>query len=268
MPGAVLEHCLRRLEHAGVRTLYAHAERSRAFADDDGLARDLVARGGRLQINAGSLCPGAGARGKFAWKLVDEGLVSVVASDAHALGLRPPRLADAADAIARRLGEDAVHTLMQANPAALCDGRDAPPFQPTDESATWRMASANGAQMSTQTPYRESPAASGQQLATMRGGEPPEQSNEFQAFASMLRRRKWIVVAVTLFGALNAFAYASLQKNVYQASVLMRVQTSSSAGSSFNDTITASIALAKTYVVELTNGGFVQQAARSLKTTP
>jgi protein-tyrosine phosphatase len=130
VPGAVLEHCLRRLEHAGVRTLYAHAERSRAFADDDGLARDLVARGGRLQINAGSLCPGAGARGKFAWKLVDEGLVSVVASDAHALGLRPPRLADAADAIARRLGEDAVHTLMQANPAALCDGRDAPPFQP------------------------------------------------------------------------------------------------------------------------------------------
>jgi protein-tyrosine phosphatase len=130
VPANVLEHCLRRLEHAGVRTLYAHAERSRALADDDGLARDLVARGGRLQINARSLCPGAGARGKFAWRLVDEGLVSVVASDAHALGLRPPRLADAADALARRLGEDAVHTLMQANPAALCDGRDAPPYQP------------------------------------------------------------------------------------------------------------------------------------------
>jgi capsular exopolysaccharide synthesis family protein len=121
--------------------------------------------------------------------------------------------------------------------------------------------------MSTQTPSRESQASSGAQFA-MRSGEPPEQSNEFQAFASMLRRRKWIVIAVTLFGAFNAFAYASLQKNVYQASVLMRVQTSSSEGSSFNDTITASIALAKTYVVELTNGGFVQQAAKSLKTTP
>lgn len=130
VPGTVLEHCLRRLEHAGVRTLYAHAERSRALAEDDGLARDLVARGGRLQINARSLCAGAGARGKVAWKLIDEGLVSVVASDAHALGVRPPRLADAADEIARRLGEDAVHTLLQANPAALCEGRDAPPFQP------------------------------------------------------------------------------------------------------------------------------------------
>jgi protein-tyrosine phosphatase len=131
VPAPVLEHCLRRLEHAGVRTLYAHAERSRALAGDDELARDLVARGARLQVNARSLCSNAGARGRFAWKLVDEGLVSVVASDAHGLGTRPPRLADAADEIARRLGEGAVEALMQTNPAALCDGRDAPPYQPT-----------------------------------------------------------------------------------------------------------------------------------------
>ncbi len=131
VPGTVLEHCLRRLEHAGVRTLFAHAERSRALASDDGLARDLVKRGARLQVNARSLCSGAGARGKFAWKLLDDGLVSVVASDAHALGLRPPRLSDAADEIAKRLGEDAVEVLMHTNPAALCDGHDAPPFQPT-----------------------------------------------------------------------------------------------------------------------------------------
>jgi capsular exopolysaccharide synthesis family protein len=84
----------------------------------------------------------------------------------------------------------------------------------------------------------------------------------------MLRRRKWIVILVTLFGGVNAFAYASLQKNVYQASVLMRVETASSAGSSFSDQITASIALAKTFVVEITNGGFIQQAAHDLHTTP
>ena len=140
VPGAVLEHCLRRLEHAGVRTLFAHAERSRALARDDGLARDLVARGARLQINARALCSGAGARGKFAWKLVDDGLVSVVASDAHALNLRPPRLADAADELAKRFGEDAVETLMHTNPAALCEGRDAQPFQPTRSArrGAWR----------------------------------------------------------------------------------------------------------------------------------
>lgn len=131
VPATVLEHCLRRLEHAGVRTLFAHAERSRAFAADDGVTRDLVARGARLQVNARSLCPGAGDRGKHAWRLVEDGLVSVVASDAHALGLRPPRLADAADEIAKRLDEDAVHVLMYENPTALCDGHDAPPFQPT-----------------------------------------------------------------------------------------------------------------------------------------
>jgi protein-tyrosine phosphatase len=131
VPATVLEHCLRRLAHAGVRTLYGHAERSRALREDDDLARDLVARGARLQVNARSLCRDAGARGKFAWKLLDEGLVSVVASDAHALSVRAPRLADAADEIARRLGEDAVQTLMHDNPEALCDGRDAPPLRPT-----------------------------------------------------------------------------------------------------------------------------------------
>ena len=131
VPGTMLEHCLRRLEHAGVRTLFAHAERSRALEADGGLAGELVARGARLQVNARSLCPGAGARGRFAWHLGEAGLASVVASDAHALGLRPPRLSDAADEIAKRLDEDAVHALMYANPTALCDGHDAPPFQPT-----------------------------------------------------------------------------------------------------------------------------------------
>ena len=73
---------------------------------------------------------------------------------------------------------------------------------------------------------------------------------------------------MTLLGGINAFAYASLQKNVYQASVLMRVETAGSAGTSYSDQINASIALAKTFVVEMTNGGFVQQAATKLKTTP
>ena len=73
---------------------------------------------------------------------------------------------------------------------------------------------------------------------------------------------------MTLLGGINAFAYASLQKNVYQASVLMRVETAANAGSSYSDQINASIALAKTFVVELSNGGFIQQAAAKLKTTP
>jgi protein-tyrosine phosphatase len=139
VPATLLEHCLRRLEHAGVRCLFAHAERSRAIQADDGLARDLVARGARLQVNANSIRSGSGDRGRLAWHLLELGLVSIVASDAHALGLRPPRLSEAADELARRLDEDAVHTLMYANPTALCDGHDAPPFQPTTTARrrTW-----------------------------------------------------------------------------------------------------------------------------------
>jgi protein-tyrosine phosphatase len=134
VPGSLLEHCLRRLDHAGVRTVFAHAERCRALAADGDLARGLVARGAWLQVNARSLCPGAGARGKFAWKLLDEGLVSIVASDAHALAVRAPRLSDAAGEIAKRLDEEAVEVLMYANPTALCDGHDAPPFKPATKA--------------------------------------------------------------------------------------------------------------------------------------
>jgi capsular exopolysaccharide synthesis family protein len=121
--------------------------------------------------------------------------------------------------------------------------------------------------MSLQTPYRESPAMNVQH-APLRDGQPPPRTNEFLAFATMLRRRKWIVIVVTLLGGINAFAYASLQKNVYQASVLMRVETAGTSATSYSDQINASIALAKTFVVEITNGGFIQQAAVQLKTTP
>jgi protein-tyrosine phosphatase len=139
VPPTLLEHCVRRLDGVGVRCLFAHAERSRALGADDGLARDLVARGARLQVNANSIRSGSGDRGRLAWHLLELGLVSIVASDSHALGLRPPRLAEAADELARRLDEDAVHTLTYANPTALCDGHDAPPFQPTSTARrrTW-----------------------------------------------------------------------------------------------------------------------------------
>ena len=121
--------------------------------------------------------------------------------------------------------------------------------------------------MSFQTPYREAPLMNGLQ-GSLGESQAPPRTNEFQAFANMLRRRKWIVIIVMLFGGANAFAYASLQKNVYQASALMRVDTAGGAGISYSDQINASIALAKTFVVEITNGGFIQQAAKSLKTTP
>ena len=77
--------------------------------------------------------------------------------------------------------------------------------------------------MSLQTSYREPATMAGQQPQTPGDGDAPIRTNEFLAFATMLRRRKWIVIIVTLLGGINAFAYASLQKNVYQASVLMRV---------------------------------------------
>ena len=48
--------------------------------------------------------------------------------------------------------------------------------------------------MSLQSPYRESPTMHGLQT-TARDAPPPPKTNEFLAFANMLRRRKWIVIS-------------------------------------------------------------------------
>ena len=105
--------------------------RARSQADD-GLARDLVARGARLQINAHSLCPGAGARGRFAWHLA-----RAQGSPASSPPMRT-RSACARRASPRRpMRLRSVWTRTPSTrsctptPTALCDGHDAPPFQPT-----------------------------------------------------------------------------------------------------------------------------------------
>ena len=152
--------------------LFAHAERSRAFQADDGLARDLVARGARLQVNANSIRSGSGDRGRLAWHLLESGLVSIVASDSHALGLRPPRLAEAADELARRLDEDAVHTLTYTNPTAPAIGTTHPRSSPPRRHGAEPGCAAQEA-MSLQTSYREPATMAGRRPQTSGDGDAP-----------------------------------------------------------------------------------------------
>jgi protein-tyrosine phosphatase len=88
------------LRERGFGVVVAHPERS-ADAELDGargLRRELAA-GARAQLNAQSLTGehGEGAQ-RAAWELLDDGLVSVVASDAHG-PTRPPSLSSAEQAL-------------------------------------------------------------------------------------------------------------------------------------------------------------------------
>lgn len=93
-----------RVVAAGLRPMVAHPER-RAFRfdGDHAYADELKANGALLQVDSGALlgCDGPAVAAE-AWRLIDAGLVDIVASDAHELGeadLRPVR-----DLLSQRLG--------------------------------------------------------------------------------------------------------------------------------------------------------------------
>jgi protein-tyrosine phosphatase len=108
----------------GYRVVLAHPERCTAFHRDPKMLETLVDEGALTSITAGSL---AGRFGKevrrFASKLVEDGLVHNVASDAHDPLRRPPGIGAELD----RAGLGALAGwLTQAVPAAILSGADIP----------------------------------------------------------------------------------------------------------------------------------------------
>jgi protein-tyrosine phosphatase len=117
------------LAGAGLSLLLAHVERWQPLRDDPTAADGLTASGACLQITAGALVGRLGPRSqRCAWTLLDRGKVHAVSSDTHALSLRPPSMADAADALDRRYGSGAAHVLLCDNPAAIARGGSPPAF--------------------------------------------------------------------------------------------------------------------------------------------
>ena len=94
-------------EAAGLTPVIAHPERTEAVELRPGLADELAERGWPLQVNATSLTGYHGATAeRLGWRLLESGVVSLVASDGHRAA-RPPHLDAAYRAVRARLGEGA-----------------------------------------------------------------------------------------------------------------------------------------------------------------
>jgi len=95
------------IESAGFRPVIAHPERTETVLDDPGVAEELADRGWTLQVNGTSLLGlhGPGPE-ELAWRFLEDGQASLVASDGHR-ATRPPHLDEAYTAAVARLGEDA-----------------------------------------------------------------------------------------------------------------------------------------------------------------
>jgi len=115
------------IEHAGLTPVVAHPERTEAVLTNPGLADELTERSWPLQVNASSLLgrhtPEMEREG---WRLVDDGLAALVASDGHR-ATRPMLLDGAYELTRTRVGEKRALRLFDGSALGLAGPRASQP---------------------------------------------------------------------------------------------------------------------------------------------
>jgi len=120
-----VEQLLFELLTAGVRPILAHPERNAALRYRPERLRRFVEQGCGIQVDAPSLLGDHGREvQRVAAHWIEAGWVHVVASDAHGLRVRPPKLRRAWEDVARTYGEAIARTLFIENPKAIVEGAD------------------------------------------------------------------------------------------------------------------------------------------------
>jgi protein-tyrosine phosphatase len=113
-PLRLVRDAVERVQAAGLTPVLAHPERCRAVAVDAAV-RALVEEGALLCLNAGSLVGDHGAMAqRVAWRLVEDGVVALAASDGHG-ARRPPTMDAAWMAAVARLGEGRARPLFDGS---------------------------------------------------------------------------------------------------------------------------------------------------------
>jgi protein-tyrosine phosphatase len=107
---------------AGFHPLITHPERLRWIEDHYELMVQMAEAGAWMQITAGSITGRFGKRTQYwAERMVDEGIVHILATDAHNLRSRSPVLSEAVEAVAERLGEEAAKDMVLTRPLAVLE---------------------------------------------------------------------------------------------------------------------------------------------------
>lgn len=123
-----MDKAVARLIAAGYIPVITHPERLSWIENRYDLVVAFSDMGAPLQITAGSITGAFGKRPQYwAERMLDEGRVDIVASDAHNTRARSPRLSHARDLAAARLGETEAENLVLWRPAALLNGESLPP---------------------------------------------------------------------------------------------------------------------------------------------
>jgi len=122
-----LDQALVRLQEAGLKLIVTHPERNPLVRAAPERMRAWIETGCYGQITGQSLTGRFGpAAEKAAIEYLDRGWAHFVASDAHDIRRRPPRLRKAYELVAARRGPQVAQALFQDNPMAAWKGQPLP----------------------------------------------------------------------------------------------------------------------------------------------
>ena len=129
---------------AGYWPVLTHPERLTWIEDHYDTISRLAGRGVLMQITAGSVEGRFGKRPLYwAERMLDEGLVHILATDAHNLRNRQPVLSKARDLVAERLGEQQALAMVNTRPAAILANAPPEPVAIKEPSAQPRRRTGN-----------------------------------------------------------------------------------------------------------------------------
>lgn len=115
----------------GYVPLITHPERLTWIEDNYPIFLRLAKAGAWLQVTAGALTGRFGKRPRY-WsqRLIDEGPVHIIASDAHSVHRRPPLMAEAQVAAARQVGQVEAWAMVRDRPQGVIDNVAVDQLQP------------------------------------------------------------------------------------------------------------------------------------------
>lgn len=108
----------------GYYPIIAHMERYQAFYKQPDFAETILRMGAYYQVNAGSITGSAGwALKRFTRNMMKSGMIQFVATDAHDLQKRQPRLGAASAWIEKKLGESEMKDYLYENPLKILENK-------------------------------------------------------------------------------------------------------------------------------------------------
>jgi tyrosine-protein phosphatase YwqE len=131
MPDTVIppatEDIIFQLSSRGFTPIITHPERNPVFYDMPDKFRRLISLGCLAQITARSLTRGFGwGVARFTKKLIREGLIQIMATDAHSVDHRPPVMSNALNKLSKLVGENQAWDMVATIPERIIRGE--PPF--------------------------------------------------------------------------------------------------------------------------------------------